>query len=204
VISVISYGSGNVSAIQNMLRALNCESSVLTDPQPVVEPKALILPGIGSFDRCAKLLRSTGMFDYLQSTILNGKVPILGICLGFQLLTDGSEEGNEGGLGAIPGFARRFESRSDFRVPHMGWEETVVTREHYLFKNLEEKLRFYYAHSYYVVCNNEDDRVMSSIYDIEFTAAACKKNVIGVQFHPEKSHRFGKKILQNFVNNLAT
>ena len=186
-----------------MLRSLNCESSVLIDPKMTIKPQALILPGIGSFDRCAKLLRSTGMFDYLQNVIAEGRTPILGICLGFQLLTNGSEEGSEDGLGAIPGFARRFVSRNDLRIPHMGWEETMISRNHYLCRNLEPNLRFYYAHSYYVDCENESNQIMGSNYDGQFTAAASKNNVVGVQFHPEKSHRFGKQILRNFVKNVA-
>ena len=202
MISIINYGSGNISAIRNMLEFVGGECQIVDDADSIIQATALVLPGIGAFDRCAKLLSRNEISEAIRDKVKNQNTPILGICLGFQLLTAGSEEGIEPGLCIIPGFTKRFQvdSYENLVVPHMSWEEVSVSKPHYLTDKIEKGDRFYFAHSFHVVCDNSEDVLMQSDYGYTYTAAASSGSAVGVQFHPEKSHRFGKVILKNFVD----
>ncbi len=200
-IVVIDYGVNNVGSVVNMLRRLEVEPLVARDGRDVVGASAIILPGIGAFDTGVVNLERTGLFNAIRERAAQG-APILGICLGMQLLTRGSEEGSREGLGLVPATARRFAFDNGARrlkVPHMGWNETDCIDPE-LFAGFEqEAARFYYVHSYHVLCDDSAHVAARSTYGIPFTAAVRAGHVFGTQFHPEKSHRFGMRVLSNFV-----
>ena len=200
MISIVDYGVSNLGSIRNMLRKLGLDSEVASDPEQVAAAKKLILPGVGAFDHGAIALHERGLMEPLRFQALERKVPLLGICLGMQLLGKGSEEGVLGGLGLIDGFCTRFRlpEGSALRVPHMGWNEPLVRRHGTLVEGLEPRARFYFTHSYHLVCKDATDVVAVANHGVEFTAIIQRENVMGVQFHPEKSHRYGMTLLRNF------
>lgn len=198
---VIDYGVNNVGSVLNMLRRLEIDASIARDAEGLERASAIVLPGIGAFDAGVANLRASGLFDAIRERVASG-VPILGICLGMQLLTRGSEEGTSEGLGLVPAVTRKFAFSGEGRrlkIPHMGWNETqCVDRD--LFAGFEgAPPRFYYVHSYHVVCDAADDVAARCTYGLDFTAAVRRGQVFGTQFHPEKSHRFGMRVLANFV-----
>lgn len=201
-VAVVDYGVNNIGSVLNMLRRLDVEAAPARSPAELDGAHAIVLPGIGAFDAGVTNLRSAGLFEVIQERVARG-VPILGICLGMQLLTRGSEEGKLEGLGLVPAFTRRFAFGDDagrgLKVPHMGWNETTcIDRD--LFGALgSEKPRFYFVHSYHVVCDDPGDVAATCTYGVPFTAALRRGNVFGTQFHPEKSHRFGMRVLEGFV-----
>jgi len=200
-IAVIDYGVNNVGSVVNMLRRLEVEPSIVRDARALEEASAIILPGIGAFDTGMTNLERTGLFDAIRQRVAQG-APILGICLGMQLLTRGSEEGTRGGLALIPAVTRRFVFENGmrrFKIPHMGWNETeCIDRD--LFAGFDrDSARFYYVHSFHVVCDDAKDVAARATYGISFTAAVRAGHIFGTQFHPEKSHRFVMRVLANFV-----
>lgn len=201
MITIVDYDAGNLKSIVNMLRALGASSRISGDPAEIAGAEKLILPGVGHFDYGMGQLEARGLVDVLNRRVLQDRVPILGICLGAQLLTRGSEEGDRPGLGWIAGETVRFDrGRMDarLRVPHMGWAETWATRENPLSEALHDA-RFYYVHNYHLVCDDACEAILAANYGYDFTVGVQRGNVLGVQFHPEKSHRFGMQLLQNFV-----
>jgi glutamine amidotransferase len=200
-IAVVDYGVNNVGSVLNMLRHLGVEAVAAHDAGDLVEAPSIILPGIGSFDTGVTNLRNAGLFDALKARVQEHGVPILGICLGMQLLTKGSEEGRLEGLGLVDAFTRRFVlegAARSLKVPHMGWNDTdCIDAE--LFDGLQGDARFYYVHSYHVHCADPADVAARCTHGAPFTAALRRGRVFGTQFHPEKSHRFGKLLLQNFL-----
>lgn len=199
---VIDYNVGNVGSIENILKKIGCEAVVSSDPSILRAADKLILPGVGSFDYGMKNLHDFGIIDILREKVLKEGTPLLGICLGMQLLTQGSEEGSLPGLGFFKAFTKKFPTEccgQKLNIPHMGWNYVHAKEEAQLFKNPPEGMRFYFVHSYYVECENENDSIATTEYGIKFTSAIGRDKIFGVQFHPEKSHKYGMNLLKNFV-----
>jgi glutamine amidotransferase len=202
MITVVDYGLGNIGSILNMLRRIGVKAESTSEIGKIAEADKLILPGVGSFDSGVESLERMNLLTELENTVLRRRVPTLGICLGAQLLTRGSQEGKRSGLGWIQADTIRFFSqKSDINlpVPNMGWRNISVAKLSPLFIDLPLNPRFYFVHSYHFVCDNPSDVICTADYGYNFTAAFSKDNIYGVQFHPEKSHKFGIKILSNFA-----
>jgi imidazole glycerol-phosphate synthase subunit HisH len=198
---VVDYGVGNLASIVNMLRRLGAPALVSSDPTTIAAASRLILPGVGAFDHAMKKLREGSLLSALERRVRHDRVPLLGLCLGAQLLTHASEEGCERGLGWIDATTVRFDqtrAEGKLRVPHMGWSDVKATRAHALLATEEADPRFYFAHSYHLSCNDPALTIGTATYGYAFPAAIAQGNVLGVQFHPEKSHVFGMRLLQNF------
>jgi len=199
-VSVLDYGIGNTGSILNMLRKLRVAAEVSSTRASVCAAKRLILPGIGAFDACMEALHRSGLDGCVAEFAASGR-PLLGICVGMQMLTLGSEEGDRQGLGLIRAQTRRFAASAGLRIPHMGWDAVRwVMEEHPLAANLRDASRFYFVHSYRVSCESPGDVLAACTYGEEFAAAIARDNIAGVQFHPEKSHRFGLQLLGNFAS----
>jgi len=201
MIAVVSYGVCNVGSILNMLRRVGAAAAAVSTPAEIEAAEKLILPGIGAFDEGMSALASLGLVEPLRARVAGDRVPILGICLGMQLLGRGSEEGTMHGLGLIAARSVRFRSDGvpPVRVPHMGWNVLASRRESPLLDRLDERARFYFVHSYHVVCDDREDVLATSRYGVEFTSMVHQGHVWGAQFHPEKSHRYGMTLLENFA-----
>jgi glutamine amidotransferase len=197
MIGIVDYGVGNLGSVYNMLKKVGVKSQIEKDPSKLDSYQGVILPGVGAFDRAMECLEATGFREPLLEYGNNKKMPVLGICLGMQLLFDSSEEGSRSGLGLIPGAAKKFSLPDDFKVPHMGWNRVKSARSSDLFNGIENDMRFYFAHSYFLDCD-QDYVLGRADYGGEFTCVVGKENILGCQFHPEKSHRFGMKLLSNF------
>ncbi len=204
MIAIIDYGLGNLGSIKNMLKVCNAKDIIMARTrEDIVQADKYILPGVGSFDTGMNLLNNSGMREELDYQILEVKKPILGICLGMQMLGNKSEEGKEKGLGYVDFCCRKFSSsQPDLRVPHMGWDIVEINKDTALTVNSKEFLKFYFVHSYYAECQNKDDILFYCDYGIRFAAGINRDNIFGVQFHPEKSHNYGKWLIGNFVKEL--
>jgi glutamine amidotransferase len=201
VISIVDYGLGNIQAFLNTFRRLNIAAKSVSNAEDLWDAKRIILPGVGHFDNAMTRLEESGMRGILDDLVLRGNVPVLGVCVGMQMLGLSSEEGQRPGLGWVDGRVRslrRLKLSSSLPLPHMGWNEVQPRSEVPLFEGLEEGGRFYFLHSYYFECHNEGDIAALTEYGESFPCAVRSRNVYGVQFHPEKSHRFGTRLLQNF------
>lgn len=203
MILIIDYGLGNLSSIANMFRKLGINSKISNDINDLKNATKVILPGVGHFDYGMNQLHATGFVDILNSKVLDEKTPILGICLGAQLLTQRSDEGKCSGLGWIKGETVSFDRlklSNNLKVPHMGWAEVKEYEKSKLFTDMHEKPRFYFVHSYHLKLDNSDDIMLKATHGYDFVAGIEHDNIVGVQFHPEKSHKYGMKILENFAN----
>ena len=199
MIAIVDYGLGNLGSIQNMLKVIGEKSKITGREEEIRSSDGLILPGVGAFDAGMSRLTSSGLSELLRRQAAEGK-PILGICLGMQLLGRESEEGSLPGLSLLPFVCRRFRPEDPtLRVPHMGWDVVEFKKEHPLLDHITGQQRYYFVHSYHAVCDDPDDILMTCRYGCEFAAAVGRENVLGVQFHPEKSHFFGLALLSNFV-----
>jgi len=201
MIAILDYGLGNLKSIQNMLKLLEVESIITSDFEKIKASEKIILPGVGAFDEGMKRLNDQGLADLIRKETLEQGKPLLGICLGMQLLGRGSEEGREKGLNLISFDTVKFKTqeRVTYKIPHMGWEKIKITQpDCKLIKEIIDGDRFYFVHSYHAVCDNIKHEILSCEYGYHFTAAIWDKNIYGVQFHPEKSHKFGMKILYGF------
>jgi glutamine amidotransferase len=198
MIQIINYGLGNLGSVQNMLRRINVESTIVKDPEDLIADK-IILPGVGSFDTGMANLTNNGWIKPLEKLVHVDKVPALGICLGMQLMSNRSEEGVMNGLGWVDADVLRFPA-GDLKIPHMGWNIVRPLKDNpSIFQSEKEELRFYFVHSYFVRINGGADQIGTTIYGQDFASAFRRDNVYGVQFHPEKSHKFGMELLKNFA-----
>lgn len=202
MITIVNWGSGNIGSIVNMLNHLAVPCCVAEDGQQICDAEKLILPGVGAFDHGMSCLEKRNFIGPLNEAVLKRKTPVLGICLGMQLLCDGSDEGERSGLGWIKGRAKRFDlgvNPDNLRVPHMGWSELKVIQTGRLFPDRSLESRFYFVHSYHVCCDEANDVIGTSWHGSDITAVIERDNVFGTQFHPEKSHRFGKQLFEAFT-----
>lgn len=175
------------------------DAAISGDPEDLERAEKIVLPGVGAFDAAMQRIDSSGLREILDRKALVEKVPVLGICLGMQLLTRSSEEGDAAGLGWIAADTRRFPASTGLKVPHMGWNAVHPTRSCRFTEGLEPDARFYFVHSYFVRVHDEGDSVLKTHYGLTFDAAIAHENIFGAQFHPEKSHRFGMSLLRNFA-----
>lgn len=204
MIVILDYGMGNSGSILNMLRKVGGDAIISSDVADIKAAKGIILPGVGAFDNGMEKLNQLGLIPVLRERVLEEKVPFLGVCLGMQLLLTGSEEGNSLGLNWIPGKARRFDFKDikdnkRLKIPHMGWNIVKPKEQETLFANCTEEERFYFVHSFAVECDNNDHILATAEYGYNFSCAIHKNNIYGVQFHPEKSHKFGMNMFKNFM-----
>jgi len=202
MIMIIDYGLGNIRAFVNVFERLNVGTKVARSPEDLRGASRLILPGVGAFDFAMTRLNRSGMRDTVEKLVIADKVPVLGICVGMQMLARSSEEGSLPGLGWIDAAVKKFDAAKipfKTRLPHMGWNTISPTRENALLDGFNDTSRFYFLHSYYFVCDNEADSMATTEYGIRFTSAANRGNVYGIQFHPEKSHSNGIRLLHNFA-----
>lgn len=199
MVIIADYGVGNLASVCNMLRKIGVEARVSGKPADILQADRVILPGVGHFDHGMKMLNESGLREALDEYALIRRRPILGICLGAQILGRGSEEGDMPGLGWLDMVCQRFPSQPDLRVPHMGWSPVHIRRSSPLFKYAAVNARYYFVHSYHMRCADEDDVVGVSEHGIEFTSAVQRANVLGVQFHPEKSLRHGLAVMRAFA-----
>lgn len=201
MISVVDYGVANVGSMLNMLRKVGADAQVVSTPDGVRSAKKLILPGIGAFDHGMTALADRGLADPIRERARDAGVPILGVCLGMQLLGLASEEGTLPGLGLLSARSVRFrfDAATPHKTPHMGWAAVAKAHDSPIFEGLDAEPRFYFVHSYHLVCDDSADVLARATYGVEFTAMVNRANVWGAQFHPEKSHRFGMKLLGNYA-----
>ena len=203
MITIIDYGMGNLGSIQNMFKYLEIESKIENDPDKIKNASKILLPGVGSFDTAMKKINESDLKEVLNEKALKEQVPVLGICLGMQLLTNCSEEGKFEGLGWVDAQTINFKDKIDkkLKIPHMGWNIVNKSNDSLLTKDFEtfDEVRFYFVHSYFVKVEDEKNSILKTKYGIEFDSAIQKDNIYGAQFHPEKSHKFGMKLFENFA-----
>jgi imidazole glycerol-phosphate synthase subunit HisH len=202
VISIVDYGLGNISAFFNIYKRLNISVSIVSTVEELRNAECVILPGVGSFDWAMRKLNESGMREQLDLLVLERQVPVLGICVGMQMMAGRSDEGELPGLGWLEGNVKRFDESSITQktyLPHMGWNSVVPVVEHSLFSGLEEDARFYFLHSYYFSENEHSHILAETDYSGLYTSAVYRNNIFGVQFHPEKSHHWGVRLLKNFA-----
>lgn len=201
MIVILDYDMGNVGAIKNILHKVGEKDVVISRDVAVIQgADKMIIPGVGAFDRGMNNLKEYDLINVIREFAEINKKPVLGICLGMQLLGRCSEEGIEKGLNLISFDSVKFRLSSEYKVPHMGWDYVEIESINCpLVKALESSQRYYFVHSYYAKCDNQENVLMTCEYGFKFAAAVVKDNIIGVQFHPEKSHQFGMKLLKNFV-----
>jgi imidazole glycerol-phosphate synthase subunit HisH len=206
MIVIVDYGVGNLGSIKNMFKKVGFKAEPSSDPAVLRNAEKLILPGVGAFDAGMSKLRERGLIDLLNELVLEKNVPVLGHCLGLQLMTKGSEEGHEPGLGWIDAQSVRFKfeaENANLKIPHMGWNVLDIRRPHTLVEDLGQDARFYFVHSYHIVCANDADVVAYTDYGYNFASVIARDNIVGAQFHPEKSHKFGMRLLKNFAERVA-
>lgn len=200
IITIVDYGMGNLGSIQNMLKRIGVMATITGDPHAIADATKIILPGVGAFDHAMTRIADSGLRDVLDRKALVDHIPVLGICLGMQLLTRGSEEGKLPGLGWINAVSRRFPNQPGVKVPHMGWNLARLSNPSRMTEGFEGEIRFYFVHSYYVSVELPQDSILKTNYVFEFDSAIQSGNIYGAQFHPEKSHRFGMRLLKNFAD----
>ncbi len=203
MITIIDYGSGNISAIGNIYERLNIDYKIAKSPSEIIGAHKLFLPGVGAFDETMILLENSGFRKALDIEVLINKVPIIGICVGMQVLGSSSEEGKLPGLGYIKGHVKRLDENLIINkpsLPHMGWNNISLKRQSPLFEDIDTEIGFYFLHSFYFECDNHSDVLATTDYGQSFASAINHENVYGIQFHPEKSHNNGVSLLKNFAN----
>jgi glutamine amidotransferase len=203
MITIVDYGMGNLGSVKNMFKFIGVKSTIESDPDKIKSASKILLPGVGSFDTAMEKINKNNLKEVLDEKALKERVPVLGICLGMQLLTKSSDEGSLDGLGWIPAKTLNFKDKIDksYKVPHMGWDIVRQSNKSKLTSEFDEfnETRFYFVHSYYVQVEDECNSALKTNYGLEFDSAIQKDNIFGVQFHPEKSHKFGMKLFENFA-----
>jgi glutamine amidotransferase len=202
MIGIINYGSGNIQAIANIYNRNNTPFEIINEPKQIKRVDNLILPGVGAYDAAMKVLNSSGLRDALDEAVLVQRKPILGICVGMQILGEGSDEGECSGLGWIKGKTVAFDKAklaSNQKIPNMGWTDVANFSQSRLFENMHQEARFYFVHSFHLELENKNDCLVTAKYGYDFAAGIEHDNILGVQFHPEKSHKYGMKLLENFA-----
>jgi glutamine amidotransferase len=203
MITIVDYGLGNILAFLNVYKRLDVPACVARNSSDLRGASKLIIPGVGAFDHAMTLLQQSGMREALDDLVVNQAVPVLGVCVGMQILGMASEEGQLPGLGWIEGRVKKFDVskfRQQTRLPHMGWNDVVPVSQSCLFAGLESNARFYFLHSYYFQCERMENVLAEAEYGTKFNCAVHSRNIHGVQFHPEKSHHFGTRLLKNFAD----
>ena len=203
MIVIIDYNLGNVNAFANIYKRFNVPFLITNNKNDIKIAEKLILPGVGSFDNAMNKFNNSGLREVVEKKVLEDKTPILGVCVGMQMLAKSSEEGKNNGLSWVDGVVKKFDISSisyKTKIPHMGWNSISFKNEISLFKGICNNSRFYFLHSYFFECLNNESIIASSNYGYHFTSAICSNNIYGVQFHPEKSHENGEKLLYNFAN----
>ena len=201
MITIIDYKAGNIASIKNMLKKIGVQSIISDKVEDIESADKLILPGVGSFDHGMQKLKEYRLIDVILKRANEG-VPLLGICLGAQILGYKSEEGQEKGLGLIDMDIVKFDDAKlpdSYKIPHMGWTDIYIKQNSPLFKDMYEEPRFYFVHTYHFKVKKKEEVLTTSNYGYEFVSSVQRNNIYGVQFHPEKSHKFGIKFLENFV-----
>lgn len=202
MIALINYGVGNIRAFVNIYNKLDIPIKIAENENDLDNVDKIILPGVGAFDHAMEKLNASGMRERIDELVLIKKLPVVGICVGMQMLANRSDEGISPGLGWIDADVKKFDVNKiqyETHLPHMGWNDIYGISDNPLLKGLQENAKFYFLHSYYFHCNNESDIIATADYGIKFTCAANHQNIFGVQFHPEKSHQFGIQLLNNFA-----
>lgn len=202
MITIIDYGSGNIKAIANIYEKLKVGFTIASTPEQVIGAKKIFLPGVGAFDETISKLDSTGFRKVLDIEVLENKVPIMGICVGMQILADRSEEGKCKGLGYIKGKVKKLDANLILqkpKLPHLGWNSIEILKNNELLKDIDPLFGFYFLHSFYFECEDQNDVLATTFYGSTFASAVQRENVFGIQFHPEKSHRNGVNLLHNFA-----
>lgn len=201
MITIIDYGMGNLGSIVNMLKKIGVPAQLSSDPAIIAQAKKLILPGVGAFDHGMKSLEERNLIDVLNEKVLHQKTPLLGLCLGVQLFARRSEEGQCEGLGWLDAdvVQFKFDGASRLKVPHMGWNYIDTQQDDPLFKEMNEETRFYFVHGYHLQCDDPQDVLATTEYGYAFPSIVGHNNILGAQFHPEKSHKHGMQLFHNFV-----
>lgn len=201
MIVIIDYNMGNVGSIANMIRYVGGKSIISNKHKDIEKAEKIILPGVGSFDTGIENLKKFDLIDILSKKALKDKIPVFGVCLGMQLLSKNSEEGKLNGLGWIEAKTIKFNFDENLNIPHMGWNDVIVNKKNKgLLDGYDSDPRFYFDHSFHLLCNNKEDIMGETEYGYLFASAIHKNNIYGVQFHPEKSHKYGMKVFENFIN----
>lgn len=201
MITIVDYGMGNLGSLKNMFTRIGFSSIIASDVDTLKSAEKLVLPGVGAFDAAMSRISQTPLLlETLNNLVLVKKVPILGICLGMQLMTEKSEEGNLKGLGWIPAETKKFPLGTTLKVPHMGWNLVKPVCSNKILVGIDDRSRYYFVHSYFVKVKNKRYSLMKTNYGFEFDSAIANNNIFGVQFHPEKSHSFGMNLIKNFAS----
>jgi len=203
MIVIVDYHLGNLGSIKNMLKRIGSEALISSKVSDIEKAEKLILPGVGNFGQGMRNLEASGLLPVLEYKVIQKKTPILGICLGMQLFARKSEEGESTGLGWIDAEVVRFkldDKERHLKIPHMGWNLVDIQQRDPLFEEMYPEPRFYFVHSYHVVCRNEEEVLTRTFHGYEFVSSVKRENIYGVQFHPEKSHKFGMKLIDNFIS----
>ena len=202
MVTIIDYGVGNVFAFQNVFKRLNIPSKIAKSVDDLISVSKLILPGVGHFDYAMSQLNKSGMRDRLDELVLIEKIPVIGICVGMQMMAHKSDEGTLDGLCWIDACVKKFDEATinhHAKLPHMGWNDVIPIKNHPLYKGLEQEAIFYFLHSFYFKCSNQKNSISKTDYGINFSSSVQHDNVYGIQFHPEKSHSYGERLLENFA-----
>jgi len=204
MIAIIDYGMGNLGSVRRKLNRIGTLSVITSDPDEIRNSDKLILPGVGHFGNAIKEIKARGLWDVLNYEVLVAKKPILGICLGMQLMAKNSEEGNAAGLGWFDADVVRFRvnDKLKYKVPHMGWNKVLLKKSSRLYEDIDTAEGFYFVHSYHLNCHNQEDILNETTYEYRFVSGIQKGNIYGLQYHPEKSHEAGEQLLRNFVFKL--
>lgn len=205
MLSIIDYGMGNLHSVQKAVSRIGVDSNIAVSPNDITNATKLILPGVGHFKNGMVRLKQLGFIDILYKKVIEDRIPILGICLGMQLFTKYSEEGDVEGLGWVDAQTINFKKATEsskLKIPHMGWNNLNLKKQSNVLSGITDNDSFYFVHSYFVSCKNEADILTTTVYGNEFVSSFQKKNITGVQFHPEKSHSAGLKIISNFCKSI--